>query len=849
MFKIKIENLHPSVEKLINEGEVTQALSRLAKAQTTNEDAAHSTLQQIEKLTLEFEGSIHLAAHSAALQSELKDKQEAYFDSENHAQQALYLIEKLLKRLPSEGNKTLFLTYLEQAAAAFQKTKSYSKAVSLLEKSVALHEQEFGRHNPKLERVLNNLALLYQLMQQPVKALPLFEQVLKVRKQEVEASPLLVAETKLHLAQLYADADNVTEAIVLYSDALHLYQQTEKTDPPAIIGKIFCCLAKLYELNGELDKMLSFYEMALLFKEKQFNNGQHSIKTMLKTLADLHQQANSLSEIYALHDSSKKLQLHRRCVDFRDRAFEKYREGQVFDDHTVLYEPRCEQYLRIYQQTAGKEYSASMAATTLQNQSELLCHLAEAYEAVGNLDEALPLYERSLDLMEKALGSNSDQLHPILRKLVTLYEFMAEPDRAVTLYEKYGELYEVALSHNGLTKDQLLNDLAELYLESNKPDEALVLYERALKFSERYYGKNDHAVRNILEKMARQLESMFEYDEALPLYERMLNIDEKRLPADSLTVMALREKLEFLYENGSGEKFPHDLEKNLETYRLMLTNLETTLGENDRSVPAALVKLAMLYKLGGQYEQALPLYQRALKIREQVFGANSPSVASVLSKLTELYMLLGEYKKALPLAKKSLAIRHKLFCKSSRTLARSMHNLSVLYRVMGEYEKAMPLCEASLVIREEVFGKSGNMTVTSTLTNYALLCQATKEYDKSARLFKRTLTLQKSISGAESPMVAATLNHLAGLHGEMKLYNSASSYQKQALTIWFASLGKESPQTRQSMVNYFRCLVKRYNNDRQTALDDFLFFMNHHLSKEELASFVKKWLPPQLLPD
>jgi len=69
------------------------------------------------------------------------------------------------------------------------------------------------------------------------------------------------------------------------------------------------------------------------------------------------------------------------------------------------------------------------------------------------------------------------------------------------------------------------------------------------------------------------------------------------------------------------------------------------------------------------------------------------------------------------------------------------------------------------------------------------------------------------------------------------------------LTIWFASLGKENPQTRQSMVSYFTCLVKRYQDDRQMALDDFLFFMNHHLSKEELALFVKKWLPPQLLPN
>ncbi|MDQ7016364.1 MAG: tetratricopeptide repeat protein [Gammaproteobacteria bacterium] len=837
------------MERLIAEGELKQALSRLAKAQSTDEESARSTLQQIDRLTFEFEKSTHLAASSAALQSELEERQGAHFERAQHAQQALNLIDSLLNRVPSEENKILLLVYLDQTANALKVLKQYSKARPLLEKALTLQEQLFEHNSPEMEAGLNNLALLHQLMEQPVKALPLFERVLKLRKQNVKTQPLALAETEACLAKLYGEADNIDEAIRLYSSALHRYQEVDQTQTPPVIGELLCDLAQLYERNGELDNMLSFYEQSFFFAEGQFNREHHTVENLLTDLATLHQKASALAELYAQHEPSKQLNLHRRCVDFRDKVFEKYRESQVFDDHTVLYEPRCEQYLRVYQQTAGKYYSASMSATTLQHQAELLYRLAEAYEVLGNLDEALPLYERALGLMEKALGNDNSQLHPILRKLVAMYEFMAEPDRAVALYEQYGAVYEAALSHAGLANDQLLNDLAELYLESNKPDEALVLYERALKFSERYYGKNDNTVRNILEKMARQLESMFEYDEALPLYERILNIDEKRLPEDSLTVLALREKLEFLYENGSGETFPHDLEKNLETYRLMLANLEETLGEKDRSVPAALVKLAMLYKLGGKYEQALPLYQRALNIRERVFGANSPSVASVLSKLTELYMLLGDYKKALPLGKRSLAIRQKLFCKSSRTLARSMHNLSVLYRLMGDYKKALPLCEDALVIREEVFGKSGNMSVASTLTNYALLCQSSKEYDKSASLFKRTLALQKSISGSESPMVAATLNHLALLHDEMELYSSAASYQKQALTIWFASLGKESLQTRQSMLSYFRSLVNRHKENRQMALDDFLFFMNHHLTKEEAAAFVQTWLPPQLLPE
>ena len=216
----------------------------------------------------------------------------------------------------------------------------------------------------------------------------------------------------------------------------------------------------------------------------------------------------------------------------------------------------------------------------------------------GNYAQALPLFQRALNIRDKALGPD----HP-----------------------------DVANS---------LNNLAELYQAQGNHDAALPLLQRASKIFEKTLGPEHPDFATALSNLAEEYSAKGNYAQALPLFQRALNIRDKALGPDHPDVADSLNDLGGLYTKRG------NYAEALKVYQRALKIDETALGPDHPDVANSLNNLASLYKDQGDAALAEPLFQRALKIRVKACGADHPDVALGFDNLVTLEAASGQWHQA-----------------------------------------------------------------------------------------------------------------------------------------------------------------------------------------------------------
>jgi CHAT domain-containing protein len=115
-------------------------------------------------------------------------------------------------------------------------------------------------------------------------------------------------------------------------------------------------------------------------------------------------------------------------------------------------------------------------------------NLAELYRTMGAYDQAVPLYQRSLRIIEKALGPEHPNNANSLNNLAELYRAMGAYDQAVPLYQRALKIIEKAVGPEHPYTANSLNNLALLYMAMGAYEQALPLSQRALKIREKALG-------------------------------------------------------------------------------------------------------------------------------------------------------------------------------------------------------------------------------------------------------------------------------------------------------------------------------------------------------------------------
>ncbi|HST24273.1 MAG TPA: CHAT domain-containing protein [Blastocatellia bacterium] len=275
------------------------------------------------------------------------------------------------------------------------------------------------------------------------------------------------------------------------------------------------------------------------------------------------------------------------------------------------------------------------------NEAKRLAAESDRLYKQGRYDEAIPLVERWLAIVENVLGPEDQNVATALNNLAYLYEEKGDYTKAEPLFQRALAIREKALGpqHPDVATD--LDSLAVLYYYKGDYTKAELLYQRALAIREKTLGQKNPLVASTLNNLAELYQTKGDLVKAESFFQRALQISEK------------------------------------------------SLGPQHPEVATSLNNLGLLYVERSDYAKAEPLYQRALAIREKTLGPEHSDVARLLNNLAELYRAKGGYTKAEPLFQRSLQIKEKSLGPEHPDIATTLNNLAALYEAQNITAKAI----------------------------------------------------------------------------------------------------------------------------------------------------------------
>ncbi|KAA6396933.1 MAG: putative tetratricopeptide repeat protein [Streblomastix strix] len=163
-------------------------------------------------------------------------------------------------------------------------------------------------------------------------------------------------------------------------------------------------------------------------------------------------------------------------------------------------------------------------------------------------------------------------------------------------------------------------------------------------------------------------------------------------------------------------------------------------GESHPDTALALVDLALVYKLKGEYDRSLQLLQYALVVHEEYYGSDSIHVGSNLLHQGGVYMRSGRWKEAMEAIKQGKAIMISCGSAEQVDVATADLNLGIIAANSDKFEEAIRFFEKAAQMREQLLG----MVHPDTAIVYihiarALLAQ--KLYDESEEHVNKALDI------------------------------------------------------------------------------------------------------------
>jgi tetratricopeptide (TPR) repeat protein len=339
---------------------------------------------------------------------------------------------------------------------------------------------------------------------------------------------------------------------------------------------------------------------------------------------------------------------------------------------------------------------------------------ADRFHGLGDYAQARPLYERVLEIREKALGPE----------------------------------------HPGTAES--LNNLAVLLQAQGDLTAAQPLFGRALSIRENVFGPDDLNTAESINNVAGLLRAQGNLTDARPLFERALEIREKMVgPQHPDTAASLVNLASLLQAQG-------ELVRGRRLYRRALKILEKVLGSDHPDTAKCINNLAGLLQAQGDLTSARLLFERALRIADKAFGRDHPNTATSLNNLAGVLQAQGDFTSARLLFERALAIKEKMLGPGHPNTATGLNNLALLFQAQADLTSARPLLERALSIRENVLGPDHPGTAES-LNNLAVLLQAQGDFIGARPLFERALPILQKALGSDHPTTVNVRANLAAL--------------------------------------------------------------------------------------
>ena len=359
--------------------------------------------------------------------------------------------------------------------------------------------------------------------------------------------------------------------------------------------------------------------------------------------------------------------------------------------------------------------------------------LGNIYADIGNRDEALPAYQKSLRIKEK-LADGADERDrdvPALRKGVagTLNNigvcYMEASD-----YERALEYLSRALTMSQANGDlqfqaQHLNNLGDTYWNKGDFDKALDYQQRALELSKKIGAKQliaNHisGIGDVLFSKGLRQQALRNYQQALDI---SLRIGDQRLAATHLRGVGL-----VYASEGDFDRATEHLERSLTLAKEVVDAMRIAKAE---------ASIGAVHKEQGDFDAALRHLEEGLRVAHD--AGSRDTECEVLQELAEVSLKKGNMEEALEFGNRAMALVEDVGARP--LIARARRVLGTIHRERGEWEKAAADFEECIKTQKEL-GVLPDLGESHF--QYALLLQRTvdskkanEHLDEAERTFER----------------------------------------------------------------------------------------------------------------
>ena len=231
-------------------------------------------------------------------------------------------------------------------------------------------------------------------------------------------------------------------------------------------------------------------------------------------------------------------------------------------------------------------------------------NLAGAYRAAGRLEEAIPLFERTLADRERVSGETHPDTLGSRNNLAAAYRAAGRREEAIPLFERTLADSERVLGETHPNTLTSRNNLALAYRAAGRLEEAIPLFERTLADRERIVGETHPNTLTSRNNLAAAYWAAGRREEAIPLFERTL-ADRERVSGETHPdTLASRNNLAYAYQDAGR------LEEAILLFERTLTDFERVLGETHPNTLASRNNLALAYRAAGRLVEAEGLRKR-----------------------------------------------------------------------------------------------------------------------------------------------------------------------------------------------------------------------------------------------
>jgi tetratricopeptide (TPR) repeat protein len=369
-------------------------------------------------------------------------------------------------------------------------------------------------------------------------------------------------------------------------------------------------------------------------------------------------------------------------------------------------------YWQMMADTSSRILGPSHAQTLLSRDS-----LADAYQAAGQLDEAIAVHGQNLAERERILGPGHPETLTARSKLAQVCLGAGRLADAIPLYERTLAGREWVLGPDHPDTLTARSDLAAAYRAAGRLTDAITVFQRTLADRELVLGPDHPETLTARSNLATALHSAGMLADAIPLYERTLADRERVLGADHPDTMTARASLAYAYRSADR------LKEAIPVYKRTLADRERVLGRDHPDTLTARANLASAYHSARWLKDAIAQYEQTLADRERAQGPDHRDTLTARGNLASVYHSAGRLSNAVPLYEQTLTGCERMMGAYHTDTITSRANLAAAYHAAHRLTDAISLLERTLADCERVLPPDHPLT-ESVRENLLLLTQA-----------------------------------------------------------------------------------------------------------------------------